>query len=77
MTTPTMEEEKRIEVIQRVFRGEVTMVEAALVLGVSERHNFRIKARMSQYANRGVHRAGKNSLDACRSSRPQRTPELV
>ncbi len=32
-----MEEQKRVEVIQRVFRGEVTMAEAAMVLGVSDR----------------------------------------
>jgi hypothetical protein len=28
MTTLTMKEEKRLEVIQRVFRGELTVVEA-------------------------------------------------
>ncbi len=38
----TMEEQKRVEVIQRVFRGVMTMVEAAMVLGVTERHSFRI-----------------------------------
>jgi transposase len=54
MTTLTMKEEKRIEVIQRVFRGELTMVEAALVLGVSERHSFRIKARMREEGVKGV-----------------------
>jgi hypothetical protein len=32
----TMEEQKRVGVIQRVFRGEMTMAEAAMVLGVSE-----------------------------------------
>ena len=37
-----MKEEKRLEVIQRVFRGELTVVEAALVLGVSERQCYRI-----------------------------------
>ncbi len=30
MTTLTMKEEKRLEIIQRVFRGELTMVEAGL-----------------------------------------------
>ena len=34
----TMKEERRAEVIQRIFRGEMTMAEAAMVLGVSERH---------------------------------------
>lgn len=39
----TMEEQKRVEVIQRVFRGEMTMAEAALVLGVTERHSFSLR----------------------------------
>jgi hypothetical protein len=34
--TPTMREEKRLEIIQRVFRGELTVVEAGMVIGVSE-----------------------------------------
>ena len=54
MTTLTMKEEKRIAVIQRVFRGELTRVEAALVLGVSERHSFRIKGRMREEGVKGV-----------------------
>ena len=33
----TMAEQKRVEVIQRVVRGELTMAEAAMVLGVTER----------------------------------------
>jgi hypothetical protein len=33
MTTLTMKDEKRIEVIQRVFREELTVVEAAMVGG--------------------------------------------
>ncbi len=37
----TMAELKRVEVIQRVFREEVTMAEAAMVLGFSERHIWR------------------------------------
>ena len=34
---PDDEEEKRLEIIQRVFRGELTVVEAGVVIGVSER----------------------------------------
>ena len=44
MTTLTMKEEKRLEIIQRVFRGKLTVVRAAMVLGVSERQCYRIKA---------------------------------
>ena len=47
MTTLTMKEEKRLEVIQRVFRGELTVMEAGVVIGVSERHCYRIKARVT------------------------------
>jgi len=49
-----MEEQKRVEVIQRVFRGEVTMAEAAMVLGVTERHSYRIKARIREEGVKGV-----------------------
>lgn len=54
MTTLTMKEEKRLEVIQRVFRGELTVAKAALVLGVSERQCYRIKARVTKRGAGGV-----------------------
>jgi transposase len=54
MTTLTMKEEKRVEVIQRVFRGELTVVEAAMVVGVSERQCYRIKARVTKRGTKGV-----------------------
>jgi len=38
----TMKEQRRVEVIQRVFRRELTMAEAAMVLGVCERQSYRI-----------------------------------
>jgi transposase len=50
----TMEEQKRVAVIQRVFRRELRMAEAALVLGVSERHSYRIKARIRKEGVKGV-----------------------
>jgi len=42
----TMEKQKRVAVIQRVFRGEMTIAEAAMVLGVTERHSYRIKSNL-------------------------------
>ena len=50
----TMKEQKRVEVIQRVFRAEMTMAEAALVLGVTERQCYRIKARIRAEGVKGV-----------------------
>jgi DNA-directed RNA polymerase specialized sigma subunit len=46
MTTLTMKEEKRLEIIQRVYRCDLTAEQAAVVLGVSERQCYRIKARV-------------------------------
>src|SRR5678816_2650252 len=54
MRTLTMKEEKRLEIIQRVFRGELTMGKASLVLGVSERQCYRIKARVKKQGVKGV-----------------------
>lgn len=54
MTTLTMQDEKRIEIIQRVFRGEVTVLRAAVILGISERQCYRIKRRVHQQGPNGV-----------------------
>jgi DNA-directed RNA polymerase specialized sigma subunit len=53
MTTLTMKEEKRLEVIQRVFRGELTVVEAGMVIGISERQCYRIKAGVTKLGGEG------------------------
>src|SRR4030095_12596979 len=53
MTTLTMREEKRLEVIQRVFRGELTVVEAGVVIGGRERQCYRIKARVTKRGAKG------------------------
>jgi hypothetical protein len=45
---PDDEGSERLEVIRRVFRDELTVVEAALVLGVSERQFYRGKARVTK-----------------------------
>ena len=54
MTTLTMQDEKRIETIQRVFRGELTMGKAALLLGIGERQCYRVKRRVSKEGVKGV-----------------------
>ena len=54
MTTLTMRDEKRLDVIQRVYRSELTVVQAALVLGVSERQCYRIKARVGKAGAKGI-----------------------
>ena len=54
MTILTMQDEKRLDVIQRVYRSELTVVQAALVLGVSERQCYRIKARVGKAGAKGV-----------------------
>jgi transposase len=54
MTTLTMRDEKRLDVIQRVYRSELTVVEAARTLGISERQCYRIKARVKKAGAKGV-----------------------
>lgn len=54
MTTLTMRDEQRLDVIQRVLRRELTVVQAALVMGVSERQCYRIKARVDKAGAKGV-----------------------
>ncbi len=52
--TLTMKEQKRVEIIERVIRGELRMGEAALVLGVSEHHSDRIKAEIREEGVKGI-----------------------
>ena len=54
MTTLTMKDEKRLDVIQRVYRSELTVGQAALVLGLSERQCYRVKARVGKAGAKGV-----------------------
>jgi len=54
MTTLTMKDEKRLEIIHRVFRSELTVGQAALVLGISERQCYRVKARVNKAGAKGV-----------------------
>lgn len=54
MTTLTMQDEKRLDVIQRVYRNELTVVQAAVVMGLSERQCYRVKARVGKAGAKGV-----------------------
>ena len=54
MTTLTMRDEKRLKIIERVYRGELTVIQAAVVLGVSERQCYRVKARVKKSGAKGV-----------------------
>ena len=52
--TLTMRQQKRIEIIERALRNDLTVVEAAMVLGVSERQCYRVKARVRDQGVKGV-----------------------
>jgi len=54
MTTLTMRDEKRLDVIQRVYRSELTVIEAAQLLNISERQCYRIKGRVKKGGAKGV-----------------------
>jgi transposase len=54
MTTLTMKDEKRLDIIQRVYRSELTVGQAALVMGLSERQCYRVKARVGKAGAKGV-----------------------
>jgi transposase len=54
MTSLTMQDSKRLDIIQRVYRRELTVVQAALVRGVSERQCYRVKARVGKVGAKGV-----------------------
>ena len=49
--TLTMQRQKRIEIIERVLRHDLTVIEAAMVLGISDRQCYRIKARVKNQAS--------------------------
>ena len=52
--TLTMRDEKRLDSIQPVLQSELTVEQAALVMGVSERRCYRIKARVGKAGAKGV-----------------------
>ena len=54
MTTLTMREEKRLQIIERVYRRELTLVQAAKIMGVRERQCYRIKAQVTKHGAEGV-----------------------
>ena len=54
MTTLTMKDEKRLDVIQRVYRSELKVIEAAQILNISERQFYRVKARVKNAGTEGM-----------------------
>jgi len=48
-----MQDEKRIEIVQRVFRGELTVLRAAVILGLSERQCYRNQAASPSGGSQG------------------------
>ena len=75
MTTLTMQDEKRLEIIQRVFRGELTVGEAATILAVSERQCYRIKVRVKEHGAKGVIHGNRGRL--CRRKVKEKTVNRV
>jgi transcriptional regulator GlxA family with amidase domain len=52
--TLTMQQQKRIEIMERALRNDLTVIEAAMVLGVSERQCYRLKKRIKDQGVKGV-----------------------
>lgn len=52
--TLTMQQQKRIEIIERALRNDLTVIEAATVLSVSERQCYRLKKRIKDQGVKGV-----------------------
>jgi transposase len=75
MTTLTMQDEKRLDVIQRVYRGDLTVVQAALVMGVSERQCYRVKARVGKAGAKGVVHGNRGR--ACKRKTEEKTVRRV
>ncbi|TAJ75831.1 hypothetical protein EPO44_21775 [bacterium] len=71
----TMEEQKRVEIIQRVFRRELKMAEAAMVLGVCERHSYRIKAKIRKEGVKGVVHGNRGRL--CKRKLSEKTERRI
>jgi hypothetical protein len=60
MTTLTMKEEKRLEIIQRVYRGELTVVEAGrsyLLPAFARKAESHVQETSISHHNGGPHRA--------------------
>ena len=75
MITLTMKEQKRIVVLEKVFRGELTMGKASLVLGVSERQCYRIKARVKNQGVKGVVHGNRGR--PCRGKTKEKTVKRI
>ena len=72
----TMRDEKRLDVIQRVYRSELTVGEAALVMGLSERQCYRVKARVGKAGAKGVIH-GNRGRPPCKRKTQEKTVRRV
>ena len=63
--TLTMKQQKRIGIIEKVLRNNLTLIEAAMVLGVSKRQYYRIKARAKDQGVKGVLHGNRGKIGAC------------
>ena len=70
-----MENEKRLKIIERVYRSELTVVQAALVLGMSERQCYRVKARVKKSGAKGVVHG--NQGRPCKRKIPEKTVKRI
>ena len=75
MTTLRMQDEKRLEIIQRVFREELTVGEDATILADRERQRYRIKVRVKEHGAKGVIHGNRGRL--CRRKVKEKTVSRV
>ena len=53
--TLTMKELKRVEVVQKTVSQEITVMEAAELLGISERQAYRLKGSFKLKGGKGLY----------------------
>ena len=54
MTILTMKDEKQLDMVQRACRNQLTVLQVARVMGLRERHFYRVKARVGKAAAKRI-----------------------